>query len=228
MPARLELGLSNPLLVRREILELGLGLQLLYISDIHLRPGNQSRLISELWNAYQESSPDIVLLGGDHADHPACLEPLAELLVQFGRKSLVGAVYGNHDVLLGRERVKETITRAGVRWLPDAPVDWRGLQLLGSAEQYVAGQPAVLCSHYPTDFPQAIAAGVDAVFAGHLHGWQIVVGQWGEYLYPGAWLSRWNGLRFQRERSVMLVSRGVTDLFPLRWNCPREVILATL
>jgi len=228
VPARLELGLTNSLLVRREDLNMGLGARLLYISDIHLRPRNQSRLLSELWEAYRQSSPDIVLLGGDHVDHPACLKPLTELLAQFGRHSLIGAVHGNHDVLQGRERVKKAMIQAGVRWLPDAPMNWRGLQLLGSVEQYVAGRPAVLCSHYPTDFPGAIKAGVDAVFAGHLHGWQIVVGQRGEYLYPGAWLSRWNGLRFERERSVMLVSRGVTDLFPLRWNCPREVILATL
>ena len=228
MPTRLELGLTNSLLTRREELDLGLGLKLLYISDIHLRPGNQSRLIAELWEAYRKTSPDIVLLGGDHVDHPSSLEPLTELLSQFTDQSLVGAVYGNHDVLLGRERVKEAVTRAGAHWLPDAPVIWQGLQLLGSAEQYVAGRPAVLCSHYPTDFPDAIKAGIEAVFAGHLHGWQIVLGQWGEYLYPGAWLSRWNGLRFERESSVMLVSRGVTDLFPLRWNCPREVILASL
>ena len=228
MPTRLELGLTNSLLTRREELALGLGLKLLYISDIHLRPGNQSRLVSELWDAYRKTSPDIVLLGGDHVDHPSCLEPLTELLSQFTAQSLVGAVYGNHDLLLGRERVKEAVTQAGAHWLPDAPVIWHGLQLLGSVEQYVAGRPAVLCSHYPTDFPDAIKAGIEAVFAGHLHGWQIVLGQWGEYLYPGAWLSRWNGLRFERESSVMLVSRGVTDLLPLRWNCPREIILADL
>jgi hypothetical protein len=43
--------------------------------------------------------------------------------------------------------------------------------------------------------------------------------------YPGAWFYRWNGLRFTRRNSVMLVSRGLRDVVPVRVNCPREVIL---
>ena len=224
----LEIGLTRPLQVRREDLNLGLGLRLLYISDIHLRPGNQSQLLLELSKAYEESSPDIVLLGGDLADNSECLKPLAHLLTRFSQGGPVGAVCGNHDALLGRSKLKQALRQSGVRWLAEAPVNWEGVQLIGTVDQYVPGRPAVLCSHYLTVFPKAVKAGIEAVFAGHLHGWQIVLGRWGEYLYPGAWLSRWNGPRFRRKDSTMLVSRGVTDLFPLRWNCPREVILATL
>jgi predicted MPP superfamily phosphohydrolase len=47
----------------------------------------------------------------------------------------------------------------------------------------------------------------------------------GGRLYPGAFLYRWNGLRFHENGSTLVVSRGVRDTLPLRWNCPREVIL---
>ena len=80
---------------------------------------------------------------------------------------------------------------------------------LGALEQAPMAQKTVLCSHYPTSFKKAIEAGIALVVTGHLHGWQIVLWKKGEYLYPGAYLSRWNGLRFQRKNSTLLVSRGV-------------------
>lgn len=224
----LEIGLRRPLTVRRERLELGLGLSLLYVSDLHMRPGNQEHLQREIWEAYQTHRPNVVLLGGDLCDHLACLDAVESLVGRFARSSLVGAVPGNHDTLLGKARVREAVVQAGAHWLPDGPVESQGVQLLGSPEHKRGSLPAVLCSHYPTVFPEAIRARIELVLAGHLHGWQVVFAQWGEYLYPGAWLSRWNGLRFSRENSTMLVSRGVTDLLPVRWNCPREVILAIL
>lgn len=226
--ARLEIGLQYPLLTRSERVELGLGLRVLYISDIHLRSSNQRRIVSELLDAFKAAAPNFVLLGGDLVDQPSCLEALTGLVGQFAETATVGAVWGNHDTLVGRSRVREAVKRAGGSWLPDGPVHRHGLQVLGDCAHYRPGCPAVLCSHYPTTFPAAQKRGIDLVMAGHLHGWQIVLGHRKEYLYPGALLSRWNGLRFRRGDSVMLVSRGVTDLLPLRWNCPREVILVQL
>ena len=43
--------------------------------------------------------------------------------------------------------------------------------------------------------------------------------------YPAAWFNRWHGLRFEDRGAIMLVSRGAADTFPVRFNCPREVIL---
>lgn len=99
-----------------------------------------------------------------------------------------------------------------------------GVSVWGTLPATPPPQPWIFCGHYPTSFPAARQRGARLVLAGHLHGWQIVLGQAGEYLLPGALLSRWNGLRFEREGSTLLVSRGMTDLFPLRWNCPREVL----
>jgi predicted MPP superfamily phosphohydrolase len=47
-------------------------------------------------------------------------------------------------------------------------------------------------------------------------------------LYPAAWAHRWHGLRFAAGDTRMLVSRGAGDTFPLRFNCPREVLLCDL
>jgi hypothetical protein len=47
-------------------------------------------------------------------------------------------------------------------------------------------------------------------------------------LYPAAWFYRWHGLRFAEGGAVLLVSRGAGDTLPVRFNCPREVILCAL
>jgi uncharacterized protein len=221
-------GLRRPLLVRRECIKLGLGLTILYVSDLHLRPANQDRILKEVSNAMGDLKPQLVLLGGDLTDHRGSLEVLTEIVEIGAQTARVGAVAGNHDRLIGISRIRRAVSDGGGHWLSDAPLEHNGVQILGAVEQLRQGQPSVLCSHYPTDFPRAFARGIDLVFAGHLHGWQIVLKQVGEYLYPGAWLSRWNGLRFERGNSTMLVSRGVTDLLPIRWNCPREVVFAEL
>jgi hypothetical protein len=43
---------------------------------------------------------------------------------------------------------------------------------------------------------------------------------------PGAFLYRWKGLRFEdKDGKTLLISRGVQDTLPLRWNSPREVLI---
>lgn len=224
----LEFGLQKPILVREEALSLGLGLQVLYASDLHLRSSNKDTILNELWSVCENRQPDLLLLGGDLADHPACLPELTSLVKEVCKFATVGAVSGNHDTLLGKNRTRLAVLEGGGHWLHDGPVRLAGLHILGDVEQKSEQGVNLLCHHYPTIFPVAYKAGIRVVFAGHLHGWQVVFGQIGEYLYPGAWLSRWNGLRFEREGSTLFVSRGMTDLLPLRWNCPREVILVTL
>lgn len=229
MPLRFELGQSLPLEVRYERVSMGANIRLLYASDLHLRAGQGQRIIDELKRAWREARPQLVLLGGDLVDSLAGLELLEALVCQASQHLPVAAVAGNHDVIVGRAHVRQTIIRAGGYWLEDEPLRLEGLGVAGRVEQLSDGASSwVLCAHYPTVFPKAWRAGARLVLAGHLHGWQIVLGQWGEYLLPGALLSRWNGLRFERQGSTLLVSRGMADIFPLRLNCPREVIVVDL
>lgn len=221
----LEIGISKPILLRCEQVELGLGKTILYASDLHLRSSNQARIEEEICQILETHKPDFLLLGGDLADHKDSLPTLAHIVETGAKWSAVGAVAGNHDSLIGKALVRQTVLESGGSWLPDQAIHSNELSILGHPQQAALGTKSVLCSHYPTSFSAARAQGIDLTLAGHLHGWQIVLWRKGEYLYPGAFLSRWNGTRFQREDSTLLVSRGMTDLCPIRWNCPREVIL---
>jgi predicted MPP superfamily phosphohydrolase len=86
----------------------------------------------------------------------------------------------------------------------------------------------VLCAHNPSIWKPARDAGFDLVLAGHLHGCQGVLFEAGGRLYPGAFFYPHNHLRQECEGSRLVVSMGCSDLIPVRWGCPREIVLCIL
>jgi hypothetical protein len=44
-------------------------------------------------------------------------------------------------------------------------------------------------------------------------------------LFPGAFFYPYCFLNDRCGSARLVVSRGVSDLLPIRWNCPREVVL---
>ena len=225
---RFEFGAYGPLQIRTERIEMNLPapLRLLYASDLHLGHRWTKTVPAQLIAAATETRPDRILLGGDLVDRTKALPELGDLVAALIRVASVGAIPGNHDVHLGAESVRSAVCEAGGTWLPDQPVD--GPVRIDGSILESARRPRILCAHDPADFPAAVAAGYDIVFAGHLHGGQCVLANRHAKQYPAVWFHRWHGLRFASGSSRMLVSRGAADTFPLRVNCPREVILCEL
>jgi uncharacterized protein len=223
-----EFGDFGPLTVRREKLHLGLArpVRLLYASDLHLGHWWTRRVVTQFLAIVANVEPDVVLLGGDLVDHSGALAELHELVEALSAQAQVGAIPGNHDARAGLDAVRATVVAAGACWLPDAPMD-HPIRIDGEGHRGPRTGP-ILCAHYPDVFPRAIGLGYRLVLAGHLHGGQCVLATHRDKLYPAAWIHRWHGLRFNMGDSAMLVSRGVGDTFPMRFNCPREVILCEL
>ncbi len=225
----LEFGSFRPLLIRRESVHLGLvqPLLLLYASDLHLGHWWTRRLPEQLCRAAQDARPDLILLGGDLADNPEAFSRLGACIRALGELAPVHAVPGNHDGRAGLTNVRATVLAAGGHWLPDRPIE-HPLRIDGTVDPTSFAFPRLLCTHYPSVFPAARAAGYRVVLAGHLHGGQCVLATRAGRLYPAAWVHRWHGLRFAEGGSVLFVSRGAGDTFPFRVNCPREVILCAI
>ena len=119
------------------------------------------------------------------------------------------------------------VEAGGGRWLPDRPVEGP-VRIDGRIDPAACAGLRLLCTHHPGDFPAAAAAGYGLILAGHLHGGQGVLATCRGRLYPAAWIYRWHGLRFVEQGAVLLVSRGAGDTVPVRFNCPREVILCII
>jgi uncharacterized protein len=225
----LEVGARRPLLVRREsVPQIGVGKRVLFASDLHLRKDGPRHIADGLVEIASRQCPDLVLLGGDLVDSRRGMDALQSLVRRFARIAPVGAVGGNHDRWIGLSRVRTAVLAGGGRWLEDAP--WLltpECAVYGSNAQ--PAQPSgrhLLCAHHPT---ATAGRRFDLTLSGHLHGGQFVFFEHHGRFYPGAFLYRWNGLRFEdKDGKTLLISRGVQDTLPLRWNCPREVLVVDI
>ncbi|MCA9054862.1 MAG: metallophosphoesterase family protein [Planctomycetaceae bacterium] len=229
--SRLETGLERPLHIREEFLSHSPdACRLLYISDVHLRRRRGGLLADQVLATVHMSAPHAVLLGGDLLDDADQLPQLSQLVVRLRDHAPVFAVGGNHDRKVGLAKVQGAVERAGGDWIHDRTVrlehESRRIAIAGP-EATVPGDAdiRILCAHHPRIWHSVRHQGFDLVLAGHLHGCQFVAFESRDFLFPGALFYSGCCLRTQCGSARLVVSRGVSDLIPIRWRCPREVVL---
>lgn len=227
----LEIGLRRELHVREERLStLADPCRLLYVSDIHLRRARFETLSGQILNAASACRPHAILLGGDLVDSASELARLGDLVAALCSVAPVLAVAGNHDQWVGMDRVGWAVERAGGRWIHHGSAcltrGGRTISISGpDALVPVEGDVRVICAHNPRGWKRFSTAGCDLVLAGHLHGCQVVAWEYRDCLVPGVLLYPHCVLRQHHGSTRLVVSRGVSDLLPIRWRCPREVVL---
>lgn len=227
----LDIGLRRRLHIREERLTTRPdACRLLYLSDIHLRNGRSEILCRQVRDAVAECHPDLVLLGGDMVDRSSELGRLSALVGTLREIAPVLAIGGNHDQQVGMNRVRDAVERGGGQWIQDITArvthGERVIAVSGpGASGPVDGHVRVVCAHNPRIWKAIRDAGYDLVLAGHLHGCQIVACEYRDRLFPGAILYPYCFLTHHRDSTRLVVSRGVSDRLPIRWKCPREVVL---
>lgn len=227
----LTIGLGSPLHIREERLSTRKdACRLLYVSDVHLRRARSETLCRQIIESARASEPDALLLGGDLVDGPEELGALCELVGALRELAPVLAVGGNHDRQVGMNQVRDAIVRGGGDWIHAGTGRIvRAARMIAVSGPDAASVPnadiQVLCAHNPRVWKRARRAGYDLVLAGHLHGCQVVAFEYRNRLFPGAFFYPYCYLSHQEGSTRLVVSRGVSDLLPIRWRCPREVIL---
>jgi predicted MPP superfamily phosphohydrolase len=81
----------------------------------------------------------------------------------------------------------------------------------------------ILCLHQPITLKPRKHP-YQLVFAGHLHGSQFVFWQTPQGLYPGRWFYTWNRLQDWRDHCLYIISKGLGDTLPIRYNCKKDMI----
>jgi hypothetical protein len=227
----LEIGHGRALHVREERLSARHdACRLLYVSDIHLRNGRSGTLCRQVWTAVTRCHPDVVLLGGDLVDRPSELSRLSDLVGELAGRAPVLAIAGNHDRRIGIDLVREAVVLGGGQWIHEGTVrvkhGERVIAVSGpGAAPHAGGDVRVLCAHDPRIWKASRHAGYDLVLAGHLHGCQLVACEFRDRLFPGAIFYPYCFSSRRCGSARLVVSRGVSDLVPIRWRCPREVVL---
>jgi hypothetical protein len=202
----------------------------MYVSDIHLRRTRSENLCRQIVESARSYEIDVLLLGGDLVDEPAELGRLGKLVGALCEIAPVLAVGGNHDRRVGLNRVAGAVLRGGGQWIhAGAARIAHGSRVIAvsgpDAPSLPDGDVQVLCAHNPRVWKTARQKGYDLVLAGHLHGCQVVAFEYRDRLFPGAVFYPYCYLRHQYRSTRLVVSRGVSDLVPIRWRCPREVVL---
>jgi predicted MPP superfamily phosphohydrolase len=227
----LEIGLGRALHVRHErISDRPDACRVLYVSDIHLRPGRSDTLCRQTLDAARNAQADLVLLGGDLVDRACALSALRDLVRDLSRNTPVMAIGGNHDHRVGMHLVRQAVEQGGGQWIHDCGARMvhhgRVIAVAGPhGRPPRGGDVHILCAHNPRVWKTSRRAGYDLVLAGHLHGFQVVAFEYRDRLFPGALFYPYCFLSHQHRSTRLVVSRGVSDLLPVRWMCPREVVL---
>jgi predicted MPP superfamily phosphohydrolase len=86
----------------------------------------------------------------------------------------------------------------------------------------------ILLAHTPDQLPWARAHDVDLMLAGHLHGGQIQLPLVGPIFSPSLTGVQYACGLFYARPTIMHVTRGVSGEFPIRMNCPPEIVRLVL
>ena len=226
------------------------GFRICQVSDLHNDEiGKDSE---RLIDAIKDTDPDVIVLTGDLVDRN---RTNIDVAVTFAKQAVKIAptyyVNGNHEAAIPEDYavLKEKLVSVGVVVLEDQSVTIeRGgeyIRLVGLNDQNLGdihsndelcelrgneGDFSILLAHRPKDFAQYATCDFDLVFSGHLHGGQFRLPFLGGLYAPSyGFFPEYDGGMYEREESVLIVSRGVgNSSFPIRFNNPREIVMVEL
>ncbi|HID75990.1 MAG TPA: hypothetical protein EYP56_08345 [Planctomycetaceae bacterium] len=218
------------------------GLCIVHLSDLHLSGKVSLGYFQRVVQYANRWEPDLVAITGDLVERNRVLDWAPQLLGALEAKFGVYFTLGNHDAMIDHRRLCRALVHAGLvhlggrsvelsirgqcvilagnelPWFPPAP-QWPGTDGDGRGRRL-----RIALAHTPDQLEWARAHGVDLMLAGHLHGGQIRFPLIGPVLSPSRRGVRYACGLFDVAPTVLQVSRGVSAEYPIRINCPPEII----
>lgn len=167
-----------------------INLKVAFVSDFHLNANTPLRFVERFIDKVSKIKPDIMLFGGDIADHGddnpgfAIIENLLRgINTRFG----VYGVLGNHEHYTGQDK-GGFFDRAGIKILRDSVVIFGDSFILaGRNDSHFRGRksieellktvvdslPVILLDHRPTELDLVSRTNVDIQLSGHTHHGQL-------------------------------------------------------
>ena len=227
------------------------GVTIAHVSDIHVGPFTNGRVLRQLVNTTNALAADLVVMTGDLINYELSdLDEGISLIKQMPGRYGQWLIEGNHDLFEDGAEFERRVKASGVPFLRDEtavtmvrdhPVQFLGLgwrddnsaQALRTntnllhrlLKQSTPGAFPIVLAHHPHGFDAAVAANLPLTLSGHTHGGYMMLNR---HIGIGPMLFRyWSGL-YQRGQSQLVVANGVGNSFPLRINAPAEIIHLTL
>ena len=219
------------------------GISIAHVSDLHLDGTVDKeffRCAVELVNAMRA---DFVVLTGDIVDGEAQIDWLSEILGGLRAPFGVYFILGNHDLKVpSLARLRHVLGEAGLidvggRWLR---LNLRDVSVVLAGDELPWIPPAVdlrdcpppssqqgplriLLAHTPDRLNWARRNEFDVMLAGHTHGGQLRFPVIGPLVSPCRQGVRYDANVFHLPPTILHVSRGLSETFPLRLRCPGEL-----
>jgi predicted MPP superfamily phosphohydrolase len=228
------------------------GLRITVLADLHIgSPYNGLDRLREVVERANAADADLILLPGDYVIQGViggefvAPEEAAKILRQLKAPAGVFAVLGNHDRILGAERVESALRSQRIPVLEDKGVEvhydncrinlvgvsdfWEGPHDVRKALAGVsAAIPTLVFTHNPDVFPE-IPPHVVLTIAGHTHGGQVYLPGIGRPVVPSQYGQRYAAGHIEESGKHLYVSSGVgTSIMPVRFLVPPEITVLEL
>lgn len=219
------------------------GLSLVHLSDLHFTGRIGKAYFQELVRLANQEDPDLVVITGDLVDYDECIDWIPDTLSRLRSRSGNYFILGNHDLRVDTLRLRRVLVDSGLvdlgnRWqqvlVRETPVVLVGNEMpwFRPAPQLSTAPPPapegplrIVLSHTPDQIGWARRHEADLMVAGHLHGGQIRLPLLGPLLAPslvGVYYAR-AGV-YHLPPTVLHMTRGVSGIQPIRFNCPPEIV----
>lgn len=211
-------------------------LSLLHLSDIHL--WYSTGVLDEITTSIEKNDPDIIVLTGDYYDTPKGAHYFRKFLLEISEKYFVVFILGNHDRIYGSKVSDLLFGISNCVCVEDSVVryrskkgnfcnitSWKNRDQLPEKEDEVN----LVLIHNPEKIRNDELSNIDLILAGHLHGGQFIFfRRKNGSNFPASILYKNCCDRKMIRNTTLVVSKGIGDTFPFRWNCPKEIVNITI
>ena len=211
-------------------------LSIIHISDIHL--WYSTSILKKLETIIKINNPDLIALTGDYYDLPRGAYNFREFLCKVSQKYPVIFIRGNHDNIYGTKVsnlllevpncfcVEKSIYKYESRQGHQYNItSWENRHNLPNNNN----EKNIVLIHNPERIKDKELLNIQLILAGHLHGGQFVFRKTkNNSNFPGCILYKHCTDRKQIMNTTLIVSKGLSDAFPFRLNCPKEIVRITI
>lgn len=216
-------------------------LSIVHLSDFHFTGRISKSYFLEVVRLTNELQPDLICITGDLIDDSAYIDWVPETFGQLVSRYGTYFVLGNHDLQIDHHRLRRMLVESG---LVDLGGRWREVAVRGqpvllagnerpwfksrdelAAVPQIEGDPLrIALAHSPDQLRWAQAHGIDLLLAGHTHGGQIRFPVVGPIFTPCRQGVKYAWGLYEAWPTILHVTCGVSGEFPVRMNCPPEMV----
>ncbi len=211
-------------------------LSIFHISDIHL--WFSTAILDKIEAIITLNSPDLIVLTGDYYDFPKGAYNFKKFLCKISLSTTVVFIKGNHDTLYGPKLSKILSNIPNCFSVESLLYKYKSKQgytynITSWGNRYSLpknkSEKNIVLIHNPEKINIKELANIQLILAGHLHGGQFTFFKTKSGSnFPGCILYKHCVDRKQINNTTLIVSKGLGDTFPFRFNCPKEIVSITI